>query len=185
MHPPTPSAPQELIELWSTLAQLKWTSLMLIPTDPDGSTAEIAKALASIGQLLGSQPVTAVHLNSLEYGSALALVDLQRHARGLETSAAAARAPIIELNSPPPGSDQQDAEPRTGSRASEAIVLSPPTRLVISIPAVIAEPLGISAAREADVVVLAVRMAKTRMDNVRRTIELVGKNRIAGCYLVT
>jgi len=61
----------------------------------------------------------------------------------------------------------------------------PSARLIISIPAVIQEPLGLAATLEADAVVITVRMRRTKLPNARRTIELVGREREAGCYLMS
>jgi len=60
----------------------------------------------------------------------------------------------------------------------------PPARLIISIPPVLTEPLGLTATQESDAVVLAVRLNRSRMDEVRRTLQLVGRERVLGCFLV-
>jgi len=60
-----------------------------------------------------------------------------------------------------------------------------PDRLVVSIPPVVAEPLGVAAAREADQVVLCLELGRTTLAGARQTIELIGLDRIAGCLLLT
>jgi hypothetical protein len=57
-------------------------------------------------------------------------------------------------------------------------------RLVVAIPAVTVEPLGLAVTREADVVVIAVERGRSRLADVARTVALVGRDRIAGCVLV-
>jgi hypothetical protein len=58
-----------------------------------------------------------------------------------------------------------------------------PSRVVIAVPSVIAEPLALAVTDAADVVVLYVRKGTTRRKSVERTIEMVGRDRILGCVL--
>ncbi len=174
---PPPAKPgmldgREFVELWIKLAQHDWTSILLVPADPSGSTAAMARALAETGQRLSFFQVTAITLSSLEFGSALALADLAQHAERERRRSAT----TVE---PPPANGD-------GARGatSEALVVSPPARLIISIPSVISEPLGLPAAQQADAVVVTVRVGHTLTANVKRTIQLVGRDRVAGCVLV-
>jgi len=57
-------------------------------------------------------------------------------------------------------------------------------RLVVSIPSVVAEPLGVAVAREADLVVLCLELGRTSLAGARQTVELIGLDRIAGCLLL-
>ncbi|HVO20934.1 MAG TPA: hypothetical protein VMU15_16850 [Anaeromyxobacter sp.] len=198
---------RDYLELWINLARREWGSLVVIPADRDGSTADIANALADIGQRLSYGPVTAITVTSLEYGSALALADLQQHVErerqnfaqaspvvnvpaepGPSPEGAAAQGASPAPGTPPTGAPSQDgavpAQPAEGGNRSQSLVVAPPARLIISVPPVVTEPLGLAAAEEADAVVLAVRMNHSRMADVRRTIELVGRNQITGCFLV-
>ncbi|MBI5071116.1 MAG: hypothetical protein HZB56_23100 [Deltaproteobacteria bacterium] len=56
--------------------------------------------------------------------------------------------------------------------------------LVVAIPSVVAEPLGVAVAREADLVVLCIELGQSSLAAARRTIELIGSDRIAGCLLL-
>jgi hypothetical protein len=180
----TPASPQatapglearELLELWIRLAKGKWASLVIVPADVEGSSAALAKSLADIGQRLSFVPVTAIAVTSLEYGSALALADLQQH---LER-----RAPVPAVVDVTPPAAPAPAPP--GPPAStEALALNPGARLVISIPPVLTEPLGLPAAQQADVVLVTIHLGRTPMGAVRRTLELIGRDRVAGCVLV-
>jgi hypothetical protein len=58
-----------------------------------------------------------------------------------------------------------------------------PERLLVAIPPVIVEPLGLAVTRDADAVVIAVERGRTRLADVARTAALVGRDRIAGCVL--
>ncbi|MGA8890108.1 MAG: hypothetical protein WB493_00975 [Anaeromyxobacteraceae bacterium] len=69
---------------------------------------------------------------------------------------------------------KEDAEPGSG----------PASRLVIAIPSVLSEPLGLVVAKAADAVVLCIEKGRTTMPEARRTIELIGKDRVAGCLYV-
>ncbi len=193
------SAGRDVLELWINLARRDWGSLVVIPADRNGSTADIANTLADIGQRLSYGPVTAITVTSLEYGSALALADLQQHVErerrnwvrpsvtvGPDGNAGAPGAAPGPASSPPSTAGVAPGEPPQAGEGprSEALVVVPPARLIISVPPVVKEPLGLAAAEEADAVVLAVRMNHATMADVRRTIQLVGRQRITGCFLV-
>jgi hypothetical protein len=175
------------LELWITLSKAPWASVVLVPAEPEGSTASLAKLLADIGQKLSFVPVTAIAVSALEYGSALALADLQGHvdrerqrsvtAEPQEVNAQSGRTVSVD--------DAQDRSSgaREGSR-TEAITIAPAARLVISIPSVIDEPLGLSATQQADAVVVMVELGRTRTRALRRTIDLIGRDSVTGCFVV-
>jgi hypothetical protein len=185
----------DYIELWITLSRRQWSSLVLIPADRGGSTAEIANGLADIGQRLSYGPVTAIAVRSLEYGSALALADLQEHVdrerRNRERPDSvvdATLAPAEPMADPPDAVNPDDSAggppPPGEAPGTQSIVRTPPARVIISVPPVVSEPLGLAAAGQADAVVLAIRMNESCMADVRRTVELVGRERVTGCFLV-
>jgi hypothetical protein len=174
--PPRPGLEaRELLELWIRLAKGKWASLVIIPADVEGSSAALAKSLADIGQRLSFVPVTAIAVTSLEFGSALALADLQQHLeRRAPVPAVIDVTPPVEAAAPEPGAPAD----------TEALAIAPGARLVISIPPVLVEPLGLPAAQQADAVLVTIYLGRTPLSDVRRTIELVGRERIAGCVIV-
>lgn len=202
-HSPPPSWRREYLELWISLARRDWGSLVLIPADREGSTAEVANALADIGQRLSYEPVTAIAVTTLEYGSALALADLQQHLDrerrsprtgrvipappDAEPSPAAAQ-DGADSGTPPPGAaapaEAEGARSPPGASSTQALAVLPTARLIISVPPVVTEPLGLTAAQNADGVVLAVRMNRSRLADVRRTLELVGRERVFGCFIL-
>jgi hypothetical protein len=61
---------------------------------------------------------------------------------------------------------------------------TPGARLVISIPPVIEMPLGLGVAQSADLVVLVVELGRSRIASVKKTLELVGRDRVAGCFVI-
>ncbi len=194
------------------LARRQWGSLVVIPADSDGSTAEIANALADIGQRLSYGPVTAITVSSLEYGSVLALADLQQHVdrerRNWDRTAVPVADPPDSATSagssvnpgrsagaaagtqPPPPAEAGGSEPQgqqaatDGAGHSEALMVVLPPGSSSPSRRVVTEPLGLAAAEQADAVVLAIRLNHSRMPEVRRTIQLIGRTRITGCLLL-
>ncbi len=57
-------------------------------------------------------------------------------------------------------------------------------RVIVAVQPVVAEPLGIAVTKAADATVLCIRLGHTRLSAARRTIELVGRERIRGCLIV-
>jgi len=169
--------------LWFALAKQEWNSVVLVPADPGGSAAAVGKSLAEIGTKLSDIPVTAISVSSLEYESALALADLQQHV-SRERRRPSERPPVINVSARVVGQDGEMEGGKPGEPAPLALALAPTARLIIAIPAVISEPLGLAATQHADVIVLTIEMGRTRIADARRTIELIGRERIAGCIIV-
>jgi hypothetical protein len=63
--------------------------------------------------------------------------------------------------------------------------VAPAGRVIAAIQPVIVEPLGLALTQAVDVVVLCIQVGCTRATAVRRTIELIGRERIAGAVLLT
>ena len=183
--PSTRAHAPELQELWLALARRRWNSIVVVPADRSGSSEAVAKALAEVGKELAEDPVTAITVSRLEYDQARTLTDLQLLVgKERERLDAEGPDPVVDVG-------RRRSEPITvvppsvdGEGPSRAIALVPRTRLVISIPAVVSEPLGVAVAQYADGVVLTVQMGSTRLEEARRTIELIGRDRILGCFLV-
>ena len=57
-------------------------------------------------------------------------------------------------------------------------------RLIIAIPPVVTEPLGLAVTEVADAVVLCVQRGASRVRVAERTLELVGKDRVVGALMV-
>jgi hypothetical protein len=62
--------------------------------------------------------------------------------------------------------------------------VEPAGRIITALPPVVADPLGLKIVAATDIVVICIEMGRTRLAAVRRTIELVGRERIAGCLLI-
>jgi hypothetical protein len=175
-------------ELWLTLARREWSSMVLVPTEAGSATDHVARALAEIGMRMSSVPVTAVTPTRLEYGTAKALADLPAFADGRSLSGGAGW-PTVDLDPADvhevaPGSSKEGEEAAETEVASKALALSPSARLILTVPPVVSEPLGLAATQTADLIVLCVKMGTTSLASVRRTLELIGRERVAGCLLL-
>lgn len=152
----------DLERLWLVLARTEWSSLVIVPADPDGSSAALAAALAEAGTRLSGEPVSALALEGEQ--DARVLADVQRSLRaGRERARQRARAA---------------ADPHAPRRDGGG------GRTILSIAAVARAPLGAVVAQAADAVLVTVALKRTRLDEVRRTVEMVGSDRVLGCCLV-
>ncbi len=175
----TEAAPgRQYQELWFQLARMRWASVVLVPADRGTSAAVIATSLAEVGTRLRDTPVTAIVAESIDYGSARTLAELQprldstRPWPSVEVAASAvpAKEDAALEASPPPH--------------REAKLMPPMGRAIIAIQPVVDEPLGVAIAQAADAVVLCIEVGITRMKAARRTIELIGPDRIIGVFLI-
>lgn len=164
---------QKLQELWLVLAQREWNSLAVVPAHGGGSATEIACSLADTGSSLTEHHVSAVTVNELGPGSARSLAALASDARGRNERRWQAE-PFIDVT---PGQTVGSVD---GS--PEAIVV-PLGQIVISVPSVVAEPVSLTVVQAVDLVVLAVELGVTTMKEIRRSIELIGRERLIGCIL--
>jgi hypothetical protein len=187
--------------LWFALARRDWASLVMVPADQGESTDEVALRLAEVGKQLSGGPVTAITVKSLAYGTAVALADLPSFVDRARQSPSAV-SPIFEM--PPSELDHRDQagewtpaggsgeEPIRNDQAMQTVpsqgeggsMVASGARLIISIPPVVAEPLGLATAHNADLVVVCLELGRTRLASARRTLDLIGRDRVAGCFLI-
>ena len=80
--------------------------------------------------------------------------------------------------------DEELTELPTPGDEAEAVVVSSAARLIIAIPPVITEPLGLATTSGADLVMICVELGRTRLEDARRTLQLIGRERVAGCLLL-
>ncbi len=57
-------------------------------------------------------------------------------------------------------------------------------KVIIAVQPVVVEPLGLAVTRTVDAVVLCIEKGRSRLASVRRTIELIGREKIRGCAFV-
>lgn len=173
--------PPEIQELWFSLARRRWSSLVLVPADEGSSAAEVATGLADVGGRLRDSPVTAIVADRLDFESARRLSELQRT---LKRKPALEDSPRVEEGSAPRTAPFQDDGATRSSGALNVIPIVAAGQVIVSIQPVVVEPLGVAVAHAADAVVLCVRMGVARLEAARRTLELIGPERVAGAFLV-
>jgi hypothetical protein len=167
---------REYQELWFSLARLHWASVVLVPADHGGSAVEVATSLADVGTRLRDTPVTAIVANRVDYAAARALADLQPR---LHRAGPWRSGPELEAH-PAPGAGERGPE----GAVHQGFAMPPIGRAIIAIQPVVDEPLGVAVAQAADAVVLCVRLCSSRLGAARRTIELIGAERVIGAVLV-
>lgn len=161
LAPAAPLAATDLVALWFVLAQRRWRSLAIVPADPRGSSEELVRALVETGTRLSAVPVTAITMTAVDARVAEPLADLQRCALALGPD------------------DTPGPTPDEGGR-----LLPPgPGRIVIALPPVIEAPMGL-AITASSLVAVAIASGRTCLADARRTIDLIGRERIVGCILV-
>jgi hypothetical protein len=165
---------QRYQELWFAIARQPWASLVLVPADVGVSVAPVAKALADVATRLSEAPVSAIVAESIDYAAARSLSEIQPRLRGdveprclqeVETTSS----PAIDR---PSGGYGPPREAR------------PLARAIVAIRPVVSDPLGIAIVHAADAAVLCVEMGTSRAAAARRTIELIGAERIIGAFLL-
>ncbi|OFX21453.1 MAG: hypothetical protein A2V77_04830 [Anaeromyxobacter sp. RBG_16_69_14] len=126
-------------------------------------------------------PVTLfVMANPLDYWPALQIVTTAASTQG--GGEEGSNAPITPANSLGYASAvQMVASAASTGRGSTRPAIG---KVIIAIQPVVAEPLGLAVTQAADTSILCVEMGRTHLASARRTIELVGRERIAGCLLV-
>jgi hypothetical protein len=70
------------------------------------------------------------------------------------------------------------------AQSANPVVSASTAQLIVSIPPVVVQPLGVAVARAADTVVLCLAMGRTGLRDAERTIELVGRERICGAVVL-
>jgi hypothetical protein len=69
-------------------------------------------------------------------------------------------------------------------QGGSALTVAPTGKVIVAVQPVVVEPLGLAVTEAADAVVLCIDVGRTRLAATRRTIELVGRERIVGALLV-
>lgn len=179
-------------ELWFNLAPLRWASLVLVPAEKGMSVASVATSLADVGSRLRDSPVTAIVADGMDFESARILADLQlrvldQRAGGTDRAVEVAAAPGRFEMPPSPVADgpAEPAAPRpSGQRGDTRLMSSTVGQVVVALQPVVDEPLGVAIAHAADAVVLCMQLRASRLSSARKTIDLIGQERISGAILV-
>jgi hypothetical protein len=158
--PPLPS--RDLQELWFATRRREWRTLVVMPASAGTSALGIAKSLGEVGGFIRMSPVQVINAEGLDLGKIAALV--------MDISAAATSA-AWTMNSPNTRSGGVDP----GARLDATIVALDP---------VVANPLVLPVALAADAVLLCVELGTTELEAARRTLELVGRDRVIGSVVI-
>ncbi|HEX9486853.1 MAG TPA: hypothetical protein VF976_07290 [Gemmatimonadales bacterium] len=151
----------DLIVVWSQLRG-DWSCVVVMPSEPDDSTAGLGRALSEVGARLSVYPIEFIEANGLDLDSSTRLI-----ARvGTSADAAGRRAPT------------------NGSSFASSTWAPPITRTIVALESPLANPLSVPIAYAADGVVLCVRRGRDRIASVRDTIQIVGADRILCCVLI-
>lgn len=161
---------RQLEALWLVLARTTWRSLAIVSAHADGSTEDVAQALAIVGKRLSNSHVSAVSVKALGPRSALALATLANHLRGQGPAE--------------PGTPDSRDVPVRINRWSQRHHAPAHRQVIVSVPAVVSEPFSLMVAQAADGVLLGVELGRTSTKDLKRTVDLVGRERIAGCCLL-
>ena len=187
---------REFQELWFALARKDWRSVVLVPADAGESAAAAATSLAEVGRQLHELPVTLfVMANPLDYWPALQMVTTAASTdEGTLTRPtienALDYASAVQLVASAASTGQSSVRPAVGqsivrSTAGQCIVQPAAGKVIIAVQPVVVEPLGLAVTQAADVAILCIEMGRTHLASARRTIDLVGRKRIAGCLLMS
>jgi hypothetical protein len=155
----SPAYPQ-LNAVWLQLRG-EWSWVVVVPGEPDYSTAELGRGLAQTGSRLSVYPVDFVEAKDLDgQTSARLMVQL-----GVFDGAA-------------------DGSSADGQGSDSVRHARPITKTVVALESPLANPLALPIALAADGVVLCVRRGRDRIKSVRDTIRALGPERIVCCVLV-
>ena len=135
--------------LWTQLGD-RWSSVALMPCDPDQPVVDIGRALAELCARLSAHPVEFIDASNADLDTSSRIIARLASSQAERSS-----------------SSNGDA-PRPGTWAP------PITRSILALESSIQNPLAIPIAMAADGVVLCVRRGRDRLASVRETVEAVG-----------
>jgi hypothetical protein len=148
----------ELRLLWFQL-RMDWSSLVIVPSEPDCSTAGLARALCQVGTRLSVHPIEFLEANELDLESSSRL--------------------IARL-----GASGRIAGPTDDGASPASSWAQPITKTIVAVESPLANPLAVPISLAADGIVLCVRRGQDRIASVRETIAALGPERILCCVLL-
>jgi hypothetical protein len=162
-------------ELWFSLARKPWAALVLVPAHPGGTAGPIATSLADVGGRLRDTPITAIVADEVDYASARMLAEMQALASRTRRRPAVTDDAERARTEPPGGTEPAQRDPGPPGA---------PGQVIVAIPSVATEPLGVALAHAADAVVVCVERGRSTVREIRRTVELIGPERITGALFL-
>jgi hypothetical protein len=148
----------ELNPVWMQLRG-DWSWVVMVPSEPDCSTADLARALSEAGTRLSVYPVDCVEADGLDLDSSSRL--------------------IAQL-----GMSAREGGVGSANGLASSTYAPPITKTIVALDSPLGNPLALPIALAADGVVLCVRRGRDRIASVRDTIQAVGADRILCCVLV-
>jgi len=148
-QPGGPAYYRSLQAVWRQLGD-RWSSVVIMPSDPDQPVVDIGRALAQLCARLSVYPVEFIDASNVDLDTSSRLI-----AR-LASSAAERTAPA------------------NGQSQGPATWTPPMTRSILALESSLRNPLAIPIAMAADGVVLCVRRGRDRLSSVRETMEAIG-----------
>jgi len=148
----------ELNAVWLQLAG-EWSWIVLVPSEQDCSTAEIARALQETGNRLSVYPVELADARGLDLDSSSRL--------------------IAQL-----GMSAREGGAWSSNGLASSTYAPPITKTLVALDSPLANPMALPIALAADGVVLCVRRGRDRLASVRDTVQSIGPDRILCCVLV-
>jgi hypothetical protein len=162
---------RELQELWFATRRREWKSLVVVPASPGSSGLHIAQALGEVGTAIRMSPVQVVNAEGMDLDRIAKLVqdisggDKAEVKEAVWTSGSAARSP--------------------GGWDVPAAGRAPPGRAtIVALDAVADNPLILPLALAADAVLLCVEVGRTKLEDARHSVDLIGRDRLIGCALL-
>ncbi len=144
--------------MWVRL-RADWSSLVIVPCEPEGSTAGIARTLCQVGTRLSVHPIEFLEASEMDLESSSRL--------------------IARL-----GASGRIAGPATDQSFPSSSWTLPITKMIVALESPLANPLALPISLAADGIVLCVRRGRDRIASVRDTIAAVGPDRILCCALL-
>lgn len=155
--------PREIQELWFAMRRSPWKSVAVMPAHPGGSARALAEDLCQVARLTGRSARLVV-------------------AEGLELADIASLAAEMEGGS---GGSAWVSRPRSDSGPGRHAQHPDDADLVITaLDSVLANPLILPLALANDAVLLVVELGRTDMESARKSVELIGRDRLIGCALI-
>jgi hypothetical protein len=145
-------------ELWVALTRKSWSTLAVVPTQSGGSALTLANALAEAGTALRGKPVELFYADGAE---------LRPGGSSLVDGVSGDR---IDAQPVP-----DDGLPPAHERFNRVIALEPLT----------SNPRGMMLAQLAEAVLMVAEKGVTEISNARRTVGLIGNNRLVGCVMLS
>jgi hypothetical protein len=162
---------RELQELWFATRRREWKSLVVVPASPGSSAMHVAQALSEVGSAIRMSPVRVVNAEGMDLDRIAMLVLEVRGEVNAEVKGSVWTSGSAGVS--PGGWDVPAGRAALAAGAT-----------IIAIEAVAENPLILPLALAADAVLLCVELGRTRLDDARHTMELIGRDRIIGGVLL-